>query len=206
MHTYKPRLWQAMRLIPLLRAGLVGLACAAAATALRESLDIVAPNMASYQLVFPAVLLATLASGVIAGSVSLVAGFAAADFFFVTPRLSFQPETLTHGLSMAVTAIALVFGLWVAARSKRAAPTLAGLEEGHNTAALTGRAVTRRARFGEAHLVEELGQRLAAIGLAAHALRTDGANPKAIATIELALDEAWCELKLKGLGQIVEHD
>jgi K+-sensing histidine kinase KdpD len=188
MYIHEPKLWPAMSLASILRASLVGLACAVGATAVRELLDMVAPNMAPYQLVFPAVLLATLASGVIAGSVTLVVGFAAADFLFVSPRLTFQPETLTHGLSMAVTAMALVFGLWVAARSKRAEPTLAGLND------------------GEAHMVEEVGQRLAAIGLAAHALRTDGANPRAIATIEVALDEAWRELKLKGLGQLVEHD
>jgi hypothetical protein len=195
-----------MRLIPFLRSGLVGLACAVGATALRELLDVVAPNMVPYQLVYPAVLLATLTSGVVAGSVSLVAGIAAADFLFVRPRFSFQPETLTHGLSMAVTAVGLVFGLWVAARLNRAAPALAGPEDGPDITALTTRPVVRRARIGEARLVEELGQRLAAIGLAAHALRSDGANPKAIATIEFALDEAWRELKLKGLGQRVEGD
>lgn len=43
-------------------------------------------------------------------------------------------------------------------------------------------------------LVEEVGQRLAAIALAAHVLEREGANPEAIRTIRTALDEARLEL------------
>jgi hypothetical protein len=72
-------------------------------------------------------------------------------------------------------------------------------------AALTNaRLAVRRARRGEARLVEEVGQRLAAINLAVQALKLDGANPKAIATIELALDQAWHELKLARQGHLAE--
>jgi two-component sensor histidine kinase len=83
---------------------------------LRGLLDFVAPNMAPYPLVFPGVLLATLASGVGGGLVTLVLGLLAADFFFVAPRYTLQPENLTHGLSLAVTALALLAVLWVAAK------------------------------------------------------------------------------------------
>jgi two-component sensor histidine kinase len=106
-------------LAPRLRAGLLGLACAAVATALRGLLDRVAPAMEPYPLVFPAVLIATLASGVTGGLVALVVGLAASDFFFVPPRFSSAPENLTHGLSMAVTAVALLVVLWLAARYRK---------------------------------------------------------------------------------------
>jgi two-component sensor histidine kinase len=101
--------------VSLLRAGLLGLVCAAVATALRGLLDLVAPAMEPYPLVFPAVLIATLASGIRGGLVALVLGLGASDFFFVPPRYSFAPENLTHGLSMAVTAFALLVVMWLAA-------------------------------------------------------------------------------------------
>ena len=53
-----------------------------------------------------------------------------------------------------------------------------------------------RPAANEARVAEELGQRLAAIGLAVQLLKRDGANQKAISTIELALDEARHELQL----------
>jgi hypothetical protein len=64
------------------------------------------------------------------------------------------------------------------------------------TAMVRARSVVRQARLAEERLAEEVGQRLAAIGLAVHVLRREGANPKAVTTIELALDEARHELKL----------
>jgi two-component sensor histidine kinase len=103
-------------LASILRAGVVGLACAVGAIVLRALLDLMAPNMEPYPLVFPAVLLATLASGVGAGLVALVLGLGGSDFFFVTPRLGFLPENLTHGLNLTVTTSALLVVLWLAAR------------------------------------------------------------------------------------------
>jgi hypothetical protein len=135
--------------------------------------------------------------------VALVLGLASADFLFVPPRFTFQSD-LPHSLSLALTASFPLVVLWLIAGSKRAARVLASHD---NIAALTkARSAARQARRDEARLVEEVGQRLAAIGLAAHGLKIGGANPEAIATIELALDEARRELKLKGLGQFVEHD
>jgi hypothetical protein len=64
------------------------------------------------------------------------------------------------------------------------------------TALVEARTAARQARGVDGRLVEELGQRLAAIGLAIHVLKREGANPEAIMTIELALDEAKHELKL----------
>jgi two-component sensor histidine kinase len=98
------------------RAGVIGLTCAAAAIALRGLLDVAAPDMEPYPLVFPAVLLATLAAGVSGGVVALVLGLAASDFFFVPPRYTFAPENLTHALNMAVTALALIVVLWLTAQ------------------------------------------------------------------------------------------
>jgi two-component sensor histidine kinase len=72
--------------------------------------------MTPYPLVFPAVLLATLASGVGGGLVALVVGMTTADYFFVQPRFTFGPRSLNHGFSMAVTAFALLCVLWLAAR------------------------------------------------------------------------------------------
>jgi K+-sensing histidine kinase KdpD len=100
----------------LLRGVLVGLACAAGATALRELLDFEAPSMAAFPLVFPAVLIATLASGVSGGLVALILGMAAADYFFVPPRFTFRPENLAQGLTLVVTALALLVVLWLTAR------------------------------------------------------------------------------------------
>jgi len=57
-----------------------------------------------------------LGSGVSGGLVALVVGLVGADYFFVPPRFTLEPENLTHGLSLAVTAIALVAVLWLAAR------------------------------------------------------------------------------------------
>ena len=96
------------------RAGLLGLACAAGATGLRGLLDLVAPDMVPYPLVFPAVLIAALASGATGGLVALVVGLTACDFFFVPPRYTFRPESLTHALSLAVMALALGVVLWLA--------------------------------------------------------------------------------------------
>jgi two-component sensor histidine kinase len=98
------------------RAGLIGFACAAVATALRGMLDLLAPDMVPYPLVFPAVLIATLTSGVAGGLVALVVGLAAADFFFVAPRFTLAPQNLTHALSLAVMAFALAVVLWLAAQ------------------------------------------------------------------------------------------
>jgi K+-sensing histidine kinase KdpD len=165
----------------------VGLGFAAGATAVRALLDFAAPDMAPYPMVCVAVLLATLASGVGGGVVALVLGLPAADFFFVQPRLTFQPWNLTHGLSLAASAVAPLIVVWLAATCKHAL-----------------RSAVRRTRLSETRLIEELGQRLAAIGLAAHALKTDSANTNAIATIELAVDEARQELKLIGQGRPVE--
>jgi two-component sensor histidine kinase len=72
--------------------------------------------MAPYPLIFPAVLFGTLASGLPGGLVALVIGMAASDYLFVTPRFTFRPENLTHGLSLTVTGIALLIVLWLAAR------------------------------------------------------------------------------------------
>ena len=54
--------------------------------------------------------------------------------------------------------------------------------------------------MAEGRLVEELGQRLAAIGLAVRALKQTGASEKPLKTIGLALDEARHELKLPRSG------
>jgi two-component sensor histidine kinase len=94
----------------------MGIACAAGAVLLRGLLDFVAPEMEPYPLVFPAVLLATLATGVGGGAVALVIGLLASDFFFVAPRLTFYPEDLTHALNLLVTGVALVAVLWLAAQ------------------------------------------------------------------------------------------
>lgn len=106
----------ATRLAKLLRAGLVGLGCAAGAIALRGLLDLAAPDMEPYPLVFPAVLLATLASGLWGGLVALVLGMAASDYLFVSPRLTFAPENLTHGLNLVLTTVALLVVLWLTVR------------------------------------------------------------------------------------------
>ena len=72
------------------------------------------------------------------------------------------------------------------------------------TVQIRARSAARLARAAEARLAEELGQRLAAIGLAVHALKRDRMNPKALTTIELALDEAKHELKLMRRGYSAE--
>jgi hypothetical protein len=69
------------------------------------------------------------------------------------------------------------------------------------TALVDAKRATRAARAGDARLAEELGQRLAAIGLALHVLKREGANPKAIRIIDLALEEARHELKLLRRGR-----
>lgn len=169
-----------MRFASLVRSGLVGLGGAAGATAVRALLDFAVPDMAPCPTVCAAVLLATLVSGVGGGAVALVLGLAAADFFFVAPRLTFQPWNLTHGLSFAAGAIPPLIVLWLAAASG---------------------AAVRRSRLNETRLIEELGQRLAAIGLAAHALKANSTNANAIATIELAVNEARQELKVMRQGR-----
>ncbi|HEY9218529.1 MAG TPA: PAS domain-containing protein [Phenylobacterium sp.] len=52
----------------------------------------------------------------------------------------------------------------------------------------------RAATIGQAY--EELGQRLAAIGLATHAIERTGHAPAAVNTIRIALDEARVELQM----------
>lgn len=106
----------AVRLAKHLRAGLAGLACAAGAVALRGLLDLLARDTEPYALVFPAVLLATLASGLGGGLVALVVGLAASDYLFVSPRLTFAPENLTHALNLLLTTFALTVSSWLAAR------------------------------------------------------------------------------------------
>lgn len=68
------------------------------------------------------------------------------------------------------------------------------------TALVEARKAVRVARASDARLAEELGQRLAAIGLALHVLKREGANPQALRTIDLALGEARHELKLLRQG------
>lgn len=69
------------------------------------------------------------------------------------------------------------------------------------TALVAARRAVRVARASDARLAEELGQRLAAIGLALHLLKREGANPQALRTIDLALGEARHELKLLRQGR-----
>jgi two-component sensor histidine kinase len=106
----------AARPSPLLQAGFVGLMSAAGGTALRGLLDMFAPGMAPYPLVFPAVLFATLFSGLRAGLIAGIVGIVAADFFFVEPRLTFQPSNLTHALSLLGTAFAVAMVLWFSSK------------------------------------------------------------------------------------------
>ena len=73
------------------------------------------------------------------------------------------------------------------------------------TALVEARTTARRALGIDERLSEELGQRLAAIGLAVHVLKREGANQQAIRTIELALDEARHELKLARSGSVDER-
>ena len=82
---------------------------------MRGLLDLAAPKMEPYPLVFPAVLLATLASGLSGGLVALVVGMAASDYLFVSPRLTFAPENLTHALDLLLTAFALAVMSWLTA-------------------------------------------------------------------------------------------
>jgi two-component sensor histidine kinase len=107
------------KLAEYVRAGLLGGACAVGAIALRGLLDFIAPDMEPYPLVFPAVLIAALASGWRGGAVALAVGLAASDFFFVQPRDTFLPGNLTHALSLAVTTLALTVVLWLACRYRR---------------------------------------------------------------------------------------
>jgi two-component sensor histidine kinase len=72
--------------------------------------------MAPYPVVFPAVLLATLAGGFGAGMVAAIFGLGAADYLFVPPRFTLSPANLTHGLNLLVTALALIVVLWLAER------------------------------------------------------------------------------------------
>jgi hypothetical protein len=105
--------------VPALRPGTVGayafaFACAAVALALRFAID---PYVEGVQYVtfFPAVIIATLVSGVGAGFFCLVLSVGAAAFFLLPPRLSFYiadlSELLVTLLFILITiAIIIVIG------------------------------------------------------------------------------------------------
>ncbi len=83
--------------VPALRPGTVGayalaIVSAGVATALRLALD---PYLTGVQFITfaPAILITTLISGFGAGFLCVVLSTAAADFFVLSPRLSFYPET-----------------------------------------------------------------------------------------------------------------
>src|SRR5215467_7923856 len=83
--------------VPTLRPGTVGayaLACVSVgvATALRLALD---PFVVGVQFITfaPAIIITTLISGLGAGLLCAVLSTAAADFFVLSPRFSFVPET-----------------------------------------------------------------------------------------------------------------
>lgn len=65
---------------------------------------------------------------------------------------------------------------------------------------VTAQTAVDAARASEARLAEELGQRLAAIGLAVQVLKRGAEPENAISTIELALEEAKHELKVLRQG------
>jgi two-component sensor histidine kinase len=105
--------------IPALRPGTVGayafaFACTAVAMALRLAIDPYVEGV-QYVTLFPAVLIATLVSGVGAGLFSLLLSAGAVAFFILPPRFSFYiedlPDVLLTLLFMLITfAIIIVIG------------------------------------------------------------------------------------------------
>jgi PAS domain S-box-containing protein len=96
-----------------------GLAAATTATALKGLLGLFVPDITPYALVFPAVLLATLAKGAGAGAVAAAAGFAADEYFFVGKPFSFDIEGPEHGVKVGTSTFSSLLMLWVAVRYRK---------------------------------------------------------------------------------------
>jgi PAS domain S-box-containing protein len=102
-------------------------AITAAAVVLRAALDVSLPQLPPFITLYPAVALAGLLYGPFATAAAVAMGVAAADFFWIPPRLSFGPPNLTDSVALALFVLASASILWVAAglRAALAAATVA---------------------------------------------------------------------------------
>jgi PAS domain S-box-containing protein len=73
-----------------------------AAVAARAALDRVLPQTPPFITLYPAVALAGLLCGPLAAAAGGLAGVAAADYFWISPRMSFGPPSLTDGVAIAL--------------------------------------------------------------------------------------------------------
>jgi two-component sensor histidine kinase/PAS domain-containing protein len=109
------------------RSFVVAAAIMAVAVAARAWLDTALPGTPAFITLYPAVALAALLSGPWAGGVAALIGVAAADFFWIPPRLSFGPPSLTDTVAILLFAVASTIILFAGAmlRAELVAATVA---------------------------------------------------------------------------------
>jgi two-component sensor histidine kinase/PAS domain-containing protein len=86
----------------------------AAAVAVRAALDSPFPDLPPFITLYPAVALGGLLCGPAAGGAAALAGVLAADFFWIPPRSTLLPLSLTDGVATALFMAASAVVLWVA--------------------------------------------------------------------------------------------
>jgi PAS domain S-box-containing protein len=102
----------------------VGLVFALVAFAARLALDLVAPGVIPFATFYPAVLLATLVGGWLAGVVTLASGLLLVWYLVMPPRFSFAVESSGQALSLALFAVTAGLLVVVAERLWRQAERL----------------------------------------------------------------------------------
>jgi two-component sensor histidine kinase len=90
--------------------------CVAAATLLRQAIDLIAHDAVPFATYFPAILIASLVGGVTAGILALVLSGAASWLMFVSPRHEWVALTADQVASLGLFGFASIMIIWIAER------------------------------------------------------------------------------------------
>ena len=97
----------------------IALLCVAAATVLRLAIDLIAPDAVPYATYFPAILIAALIGGGVAGTLAALVSALAAWYMFVPPRFSFAHLRPDDVVSLGLFFFAAFAIIWIADRYRR---------------------------------------------------------------------------------------
>lgn len=93
--------------------------CVAAATLARMAIDLIAPNAVPFATYFPAILLATLAGGWLAGAFATLISATVSWYMFVPPRYQWVSPTSDDLVSLTLFVLAALAVMWVAEQYRR---------------------------------------------------------------------------------------
>jgi two-component sensor histidine kinase len=93
--------------------------CVAVATVARLAIDLIVPHADPFVTYFPAIMIATLAGGWVAGMLVFFSATIVAYFLFVPPHYFEYSSTLDNAVNIALFAFATLLILWVSEQFRR---------------------------------------------------------------------------------------